>query len=507
MPVGSPTALAGAASGTNGTAYSSASITPTANRLVLAAVASSGGSGATANPPTVVGNSLTWELVATVASGAGEAATTRVSVFRAMGASPTAGAVAFTFGVSQDRAAWSIVEYPDIDTSGTNGSGAVIQSKTAAATSGTAGTADFDAAFGDATNNATYSAIGVRIVAEAITHEAGFTELHDVVAESQALETMWRLGEDQNPAPTWTTSGQWAQVIVEIKSVAGGGTPHTATQTDPEGLTDSATFVAGYERPLTDPVGLLDSISVETSGADEVTKTDPLGLTDLVVNVTDSIRTADEDLGLTDSVTAFLGQEVTITDNLGLTDAGEWFEVAPDPLGLTDSVSYQLQSPGNATVTDTLGLVDAISTVAAYNVTITDELGLTDTATPAGGLPKPIPFTVSITDQTPGVTIVNPHPGGHMTVGETFVPQATFRDADEALYDPTSVTAETRSPSGAVNAVTVDFISLGIYQVTLPLDEAGVWRVQFTGTGPDGQIVIGHITVCAVASVMGVLVS
>ena len=94
-----------------------------------------------------------------------------------------------------------------------------------------------------------------------------------------------------------------------------------------------------------------------------------------------------------------------------------------------------------------------------------------------------------------------------MTVGETFVPQAAFRDADENLYDPTTVTAEARSPSGDVTAVTVDFISLGIYQAPVDLDEAGVWRVQFTGTGPDDQVVIGHITVCADVSVMGVLVS
>ncbi len=94
-----------------------------------------------------------------------------------------------------------------------------------------------------------------------------------------------------------------------------------------------------------------------------------------------------------------------------------------------------------------------------------------------------------------------------MTVGSTFVSQAVFRDADQALYDPTAVLVESRSPSGDVNPVVPDHISLGVFEATVLLDEAGVWRVQFTGTGPDGQVVIGHITVCADASVMGVLVS
>lgn len=94
-----------------------------------------------------------------------------------------------------------------------------------------------------------------------------------------------------------------------------------------------------------------------------------------------------------------------------------------------------------------------------------------------------------------------------MTVGSTFVPQAVFKDADGVLYDPTTVDVETRSPSGDLDTVMEDHISLGIYQATVLLDEPGVWRVQFTGTGPDDQIVIGHITVCAVVSVMGVLVS
>jgi hypothetical protein len=214
------TSLTGSGSGANATSYATASITPTANRLILAAVCSSGAN--TLFAPTLTGNGLTWVHIAGTESGDSNS-DVRVDVFRAMGASPSAGAVTIDYaGVTMSRCNWSIIETPDIDTAGTNGSGAIVQSKTAAATTGTAGTADFDAAFGDGTNNATYSAIGNRNSAEAITPEAGFTELHDVGNESQMLETMWRLGEDQTPAPTWTTSARWAQVAIEIKAAAGG---------------------------------------------------------------------------------------------------------------------------------------------------------------------------------------------------------------------------------------------------------------------------------------------
>lgn len=222
--------LAGAVNTTNLSSYATASITPTANRLVLAFISSGHATGGQVNTtPTLTGNGLTWVEIGNIQSGN---ATTgaKTTVFRAMGASPSAEAVTIDFGgITQTRCGWSIVEFSDIDTSGTDGSGAVVQFKTAAATSGTAGTADFDAAFGDGTNNATYSAITNRI-AEAVTEEGGFTELHDLAfgADAAHMQSMWRIGEDQTPAPTWTTSAHWAQLVVEIKA-AGGGTPATVT--------------------------------------------------------------------------------------------------------------------------------------------------------------------------------------------------------------------------------------------------------------------------------------
>jgi hypothetical protein len=45
-------------------------------------------------------------------------------------ASPTAGTVTITFGPSQTGCLWNIVEFGNVDTSGADGSGAVVQSAT-----------------------------------------------------------------------------------------------------------------------------------------------------------------------------------------------------------------------------------------------------------------------------------------------------------------------------------------------------------------------------------------
>src|SRR5438132_12326875 len=108
-------------SGGNGSGFSNsdntASIAPSANQLVLAWVAHDVTSG-TPNTPTLTGCSLTWVLVATAVSGI-----TRISLFRALGAAPTTGAVTIDFGgQTQNEEHWSISQFAGVNTGGTNGS-------------------------------------------------------------------------------------------------------------------------------------------------------------------------------------------------------------------------------------------------------------------------------------------------------------------------------------------------------------------------------------------------
>jgi len=197
-------------SGTNNTSFSTASITPSANKLVLLSVASRvSGGGTTA--PTVTGNGLTWVLVRSTKEAA---SWNRISVFRAMGASPSSGATTISFGsITQLSAIWSVTEYTNMDTSGTNGSGAIAQIATNSGIAVTTLTATLGAF--SATANATYGAI-VSEVAGAITHGTDFTEIHDVNVTDNSLETEWKNSNDTTVDWSWGPTARVAGIGLEI---------------------------------------------------------------------------------------------------------------------------------------------------------------------------------------------------------------------------------------------------------------------------------------------------
>ena len=136
----------------NTTVYTTGTFQPAGNSLVLLAVASKSVSSGDNVVPTVTGNGLTW---VEVDNEIPQANYTRLTVFRAMGSSPTSGQATITFSATQDSILWDIQEFANVDTSGTNGSGAIVQtvSNTATATSVTVTLAAFGA-----TDNATYGA-------------------------------------------------------------------------------------------------------------------------------------------------------------------------------------------------------------------------------------------------------------------------------------------------------------------------------------------------------------
>ena len=148
----------------------------------------------------------------------------RITVFRAL---KTSGVSAGTFtadaaGVTQTS--WSVIvdEFDGIDTSGTDGSGAIVQS---AANNGSGTTASATlSAFADATNNAAFLATLVNNNT-AVTEEAGgvWAELGEAPhgSPTRTIETEWRLGEDTSPSSTFLSSA-WDCIALEIKVAAGG---------------------------------------------------------------------------------------------------------------------------------------------------------------------------------------------------------------------------------------------------------------------------------------------
>lgn len=203
--------------GTGGT-YSTASITPTAGRLVLASTMSLAGGGGP-ETPTLSGCGLTWVLVATRAYANSQF---RVSVFRAMGASPSAGAVTITYsGTLEGQRCCSIAEFSGVAGGGTNGSEAIVQAASAAEETGSTTALVTLSAFTD-TKNATYSAVGAN--SNVLYAGSGFTQIH--LGSTNIFLTEWRFDNDTTVDAAISGSGStWGIIGVEIAALV-IPTPH-----------------------------------------------------------------------------------------------------------------------------------------------------------------------------------------------------------------------------------------------------------------------------------------
>jgi hypothetical protein len=177
---------------------------------VYAGIVTSTGAGPVA--PTVAGNGLTWVQVASVTFSSN---TRRLTVFRAMGASPSGGTVTFSFGVqSQTSFVWSILECDEVNTSGTDASGATVQSVTNSAAAATTISAAL-AALEDPTNVAV--AFVALDISSTVTPDADFAELSDNnISPNSTLEVEW--AEDETSVdPTFATANAGI-VVIEVKS-------------------------------------------------------------------------------------------------------------------------------------------------------------------------------------------------------------------------------------------------------------------------------------------------
>mgnify|MGYP007031186217 CR=1 FL=1 len=212
-------------SSTDASNYTTASISPGANRLILAAVASTFSS--LPNAPTLSGNGLTWVQIATITFNTVATPLSRLTVFRALGAAPTTGAVTIAFaGQVQLNCLWGIAEFTNVDTSGTNGSGAVVQSATNrgnAATNLSVTLAAF-ASF----SNATYGAFSTDLN-EAVSSGLGFSSLSDggTSTPTQRRKTEWRNENDTLVDATATNPADWGGIAIEIRNTTVIGAQNT----------------------------------------------------------------------------------------------------------------------------------------------------------------------------------------------------------------------------------------------------------------------------------------
>lgn len=204
------------ATDTDATSFSTLSVSPAAGKVVLVGVQSTIASGTGPNEPTLSGNSLTWVKVDGIAET--NQNKSRLTVFRGMGVAPTAGVVTANFaGQSQTTCGMVVVELSNTDSSGTNGSGAIVQTNTAQVNGTNSGISVTLSAFSN-TNNATmgFFAIDRGIV---MTVGSGFTDAGNTGGAASSLQGEFRNDNDTTVDASWVSGTTRGMIVgIEIKA-------------------------------------------------------------------------------------------------------------------------------------------------------------------------------------------------------------------------------------------------------------------------------------------------
>jgi hypothetical protein len=205
--------------------YSFASITAGNNRLYVVFVGTSIGSGTAPAATSISGAGLTFTEIGTPGGLLYSASpgVRRIQAWRALvGSGATTGTIAISLDGISTAIDAVLLEFDGVDTSGTNGSGAIVQSATDLATGASALTVTL-AAFADASNRPV--AFFIHRAAEATTETPGYTELDDAQHSSPAAgaECQWHATTaDTTPAASWLSLADVGGFALEIGSGASG---------------------------------------------------------------------------------------------------------------------------------------------------------------------------------------------------------------------------------------------------------------------------------------------
>lgn len=204
---------------TNGTGGTTASVSLSANSLILVAVATEKGSTANPSTPSVSGASRTWTQVSTYEPGADR----RLTIFRSLSATANSGTLTISGVDSGSDIYWIVAEFKNVAVTGTNGADAVVQSGSAQVTSGgpTTGLTITLSAFTKPSN----AAVGF-IQNQNLGGISGF----GVGSGFTALATLGKLNGEfkstEDNTVNWTWSSQINEFLgtaLEIKSSPRGG--------------------------------------------------------------------------------------------------------------------------------------------------------------------------------------------------------------------------------------------------------------------------------------------
>lgn len=202
---------------TDGTTYTVPSWTRTNGKLYELWVVCSRNGGSFTISSVVDNGGLTWVEEKTTTITDGSTTTGRFSVYRALVASGAgSGTTVITTGTSVLGCVVTIVETDNPITTGTNGSGAIIQSPSPTTGNDTSVEGPTLSAFASSNN---YAVLGV---AHAVTNstidiETGYTESTKQSTDGgTGLMVGWQVGQDTAPTATLGTTTYWGAISLEI---------------------------------------------------------------------------------------------------------------------------------------------------------------------------------------------------------------------------------------------------------------------------------------------------
>jgi hypothetical protein len=206
----------GTPSTSNVSSYSTSTFSTSPNSLLLCAVVNSKAS-APDTVSTISGQGLTWEEITTTTFGTIAAPTMRLTVYRAMGPSPTSAGISVTFPANQTGCYIQVTEIFEADTSGSNGSGSVVQFITNRSDSSTTPTATLSSPLASSSNGM----FGIIVSQSASTQNTESTafKYHQSFYSTPTVNliTTGRTSSSDNSINTTTATTNWCAFGIEIK--------------------------------------------------------------------------------------------------------------------------------------------------------------------------------------------------------------------------------------------------------------------------------------------------
>lgn len=212
---------------TSTSSITTASVTPGANRLELLVVSIRNGNSINPTAPTISGNGLTWVQIGNGNFDNSSTSRRTVYLFRSMGASPTTGAITITLGEIETDVCYLLDEVSGVDTSGTNGSGAIVQSLAGVDLSGTATSLTITLPSGITAGNAVYGAFGTD-GSMIPTAGSGLTLLGNVAsASNESAQSEYKIVGQTTVNMTFGGTVGVGGIAVEIKAAGGAAAPNS----------------------------------------------------------------------------------------------------------------------------------------------------------------------------------------------------------------------------------------------------------------------------------------